>query len=315
MSVVSDAQSREEVRQFYDRIGWQMEGNFYQNARYEDLRQVSAEYIHQCHLRVGRHLKPQGVYFLDAGSGPIQYPEYLTYSQGFRYRVCVDISFVALSEARRRVGAHGLFVVADVANLPFKDGVFEALVSLHTFHHLPAHEQKQAYQEAYRVLAAGCSAVVVNGWTDSVLMRYALPLVRVMERLNAFFGHRAHQGAPSAGAGVEVNSGGVETNDSALQDLAGEAVKQQVPQALQKLPTGTFVNKMGAEELRSALQGEITFQIYCWRSVSVRFLRAVIHPKLAGRLWLRLLYMLEERFPHFFGEKGQYPLIVFSKSE
>ena len=54
-------------------------------------------------------------------------------------------------------------------------------------------------------------------------------------------------------------------------------------------------------------------EILVWRSVSVRFLRALIHPHLGGGTWLRLLFWLEERFPHFFGEAGQYPLIIVRK--
>ncbi len=54
-------------------------------------------------------------------------------------------------------------------------------------------------------------------------------------------------------------------------------------------------------------------QILVWRSVSVRFMRALIHPKLGGRLLLGFLFWLEERFPRFFGESGQYPLIVIQK--
>jgi hypothetical protein len=54
-------------------------------------------------------------------------------------------------------------------------------------------------------------------------------------------------------------------------------------------------------------------RILVWRSVTVRFMRAVIHPWLAGRLWLLLLYGLEERFPEYFGENGKYPLIVIQK--
>ena len=102
-----------EVRRFYDQVGWQKVGEgIYQNAQYEDLRPVSRAYIRKCHLRVNRYLKPNGKYLLDAGSGPIQYPEYLTYSQGYRFRVCLDISIVALQEARDRIGReHGLFVV------------------------------------------------------------------------------------------------------------------------------------------------------------------------------------------------------------
>jgi hypothetical protein len=55
------------------------------------------------------------------------------------------------------------------------------------------------------------------------------------------------------------------------------------------------------------------FEIRVWRSVSVRFLRALVHGPLGGRLWLRLLYWFEERLPHFFGEKGQYPLVIIRK--
>ncbi len=79
-------------------------------------------------------------------------------------------------------------------------------------------------------------------------------------------------------------------------------------------PFGTFVQKIDARWLRSELEGTMAFRIYVWRSVSTRFLRAVIHPKLAGRLWLKLIYFVEERFPQYFGTNGQYPLIVIKKA-
>ncbi|MBP7228652.1 MAG: class I SAM-dependent methyltransferase [Longilinea sp.] len=282
---------QQQVRHFYDEVGWQKEGEQYQNARYEDLRPVSAPYIHRCHLRVGRKLKPNGRFLLDAGSGPIQYPEYLTYSQGYRYRVCLDLSMVALKEARQRIGAHGLFVVADVAHLPFRQDAFEGVVSLHTLHHLPVEEQPSAYRELYRVLSPQCSAVVVNGWTDSPLMRRLLPLVRVMERLGGLFKKKQAVAAPLAAG----------TTDTASTNTSTGAA------------TGTFVQKLTPDWLRQQLGREMRLEIGVWRSVSVRFLRAVIHPWLLGRVWLRLLYALEERWPAFFGEKGQYPLIVIHK--
>ena len=53
--------TKQQVRDFYDRIGWsQQSDGLYQNARYEDLRPVSRDYIHKCHLRVQRHLAPRG---------------------------------------------------------------------------------------------------------------------------------------------------------------------------------------------------------------------------------------------------------------
>jgi len=280
---------KQQVRQFYDQVGWQkVSGDLYQNARYEDLRPVSAEYIHRCHLRVSRHLAPDGRFLLDAGSGPVQYPEYATYSLGYAYRVCADISIVALQEARRRLGEHALCVVADVANLPFAPGAFDGAVSLHTLHHLPLDEQGKAYGEIYRVLAEGRSAVVVNGWTDSPLMRRSAWLVRLAESL---------------GMGMARLRGRAPARKTAAPNPAGGP----------RDPTGTFVNKLDAAWLRGLLAGKMRFEIYTWRSVSVRWLRALVHSATGGRLWLRLLFALEERYPRWFGENGQYPLVVIDK--
>jgi SAM-dependent methyltransferase len=160
--------TKQEVREFYDQTGWSQAGEgLYQNARYEDLRPVVRDYIHRCHLRVNRYLDPTGDLFLDAGSGPVQYPEYLTYSAGYRYRICADISITALREARQRLGEKGLYVVMDIANLPFKPDAFDGLISLHTIHHLPAADHRKAYAELYRVLKPGRRAVVVNGCVRS----------------------------------------------------------------------------------------------------------------------------------------------------
>ena len=53
-----DSNVKQQVREFYDQVGWQEAGEgVYQNAHYEDLRPVSREYIHRCHLRILRHLK------------------------------------------------------------------------------------------------------------------------------------------------------------------------------------------------------------------------------------------------------------------
>ena len=77
------AEIKNQVREFYNSVGWKQIGDgVYQNARYEDLRPVSRDYIHRCHLRVSKFLPQSGKYLLDAGSGPIQYPEYLEYFGG-----------------------------------------------------------------------------------------------------------------------------------------------------------------------------------------------------------------------------------------
>ncbi len=41
----------------------------------------------------------------------------------------------------------------------------------------------------------------------------------------------------------------------------------------------------------------------------------MIQPWLGGRLWLSLVYWLEDRFPHYLGRNGQYPLIILRKPD
>jgi ubiquinone/menaquinone biosynthesis C-methylase UbiE len=287
--ISSENELKKEVSSFYNQIGWQMQDDgFYQNARYEDLRLVSRDYIHKCHLRVKKVLQPKGKFLLDAGSGPVQYPEYLTYSEEYQYRVCLDISIKALEEARHRLKEKGLYVVADVANLPFKADTFEGLVSLHTLHHIPPQQYLQAYQGFVRVLKPGCSGVVVNAWTSPALMNRWYWMVRVMYRVNGLLGRISGRKV------VEPKA-----------PIAKKAVTIQ--------PTGTYTQHITPTWLKSQLDGKVNYEILVWRSASVRFLRAVIQPWLAGRFWLRLLYRNEENNPHFFGENGQYPLIVIRK--
>lgn len=270
--------TKQQVREFYDRIGWNQLGDgLYQNARYEDLRPVSRDYIHACHMRVTRYLAPRGRFLLDAGSGPVQWPEYLAYSKDYDYRVCLDISITALREARARLQERGLYVVADVARLPFAPDVFDGAVSMHTIHHLPLSEHHQAYMELHRVLQPGRNAVAINGWHNPLLMRMAEPFIG----LGRF--------------------------------LSGRAVKRKKDWASEEDHAGTFVEKMTPAWLKMELEGIVRFAIYPWRSLSPRFMRWFIRPQLGGKAILRLVFALEERFPRFFGENGQYPMIVISK--
>ncbi len=106
------------------------------------------------HARVGDHLPARRV-LLDAGSGPVQWPAYLAYSLGYKHRVCMDLSYIALLEARKRLGEHGLYVVGDLAHLPFKTQAFDGIVALHAIHHLPAAEKPACYRGLYARLKPG----------------------------------------------------------------------------------------------------------------------------------------------------------------
>lgn len=280
---MTENDTKQQVREFYDQIGWSQEedGN-YQNARYEDLRPVSREYIHKTRLRVNRHLLPLGKYLLDAGSGPVQYPEYLTYSEGYEHRVCADISITALQEAKKRLGEHALCVVADVAHLPFKENAFDGIVSMHTIHHLPMEEHRAAYGELYRVLGMDKTAVVVNGWGAPLLMQMAKPFIRMAKFIRF------------------KRSG-----------KAFSLIKKK--KTAQETDVGTYIKKTGAAWLRDELSDLTPINIYAWRSVNTHFLRTFIHAATGGRFFLKILFWKEDILPHFFGEHGQYPMIVFKK--
>ena len=286
-----------DVRDFYNQIGWQMvDSEHYQNAQYEDLRPVSREYIHCCHMRVKRHLAPSGQYLLDAGSGPVQYPEYLTYSEDYCARVCMDISIQALKEARLRLGGHGLYVVADIAFLPFVSNQFDGVVSLHTIHHLPMKEKLKSYQGLFRVLRPGKTIVIVEGWTNAPLMKRLSRFEHLVGRFRTWWNRQMHK----------------EKAEPEQKNLNSEMEsKQEINDKSSQV--GTFVEKLDSKRLKMMLEGRMDYDILVWRSVSVSFLRAVIHQDWGGRFWLKLLFWLEERFPRFFGRMGQYPLIIVNK--
>jgi SAM-dependent methyltransferase len=283
----TQAQVKRQVREFYDQVGWKEQSDgFYQNATYEDLRPVSYEYIHKCHLRVLRHLHPHGRLLLDAGCGPIQYPEYLEYSRGYQHRLCADISLLALNEARKRIGSHGLYVVCDVAYLPFKSDCFDGEVSLHTLHHLPLEQHVRAYQELYRTLTRNGRAVIVNGWYKPPLAVFLNVWINLYERLYAI---------------IRPRSRAID-----LEPTDDQVVKVTTQR-------GTYVHKENAAWLQREVGRLMPIQIWCWRSVSVRFLRTFIHERFGGKFFLKILYWKEELLPHFLGRYGQYPLVELTK--
>ena len=279
--------------------GWSMdEGMLYQNAQFEDLRPVSRDYINRCHMRVNRHLAFEGRYLLDAGSGSVQYPEYLTYSEGYRARVCVDISIAALNEARNRLGVHGFYVIGDIAHLPFKSEIFDGIVSLHAIHRVPMEFKIPAYYELYRTLTPGKQIVIVNGWTNSPLMTRLSGFMDNMKRLRRWWIQKIkHQ----------------ELEPKEKFDPS-EGINRLDPVGADESPE-TLVETLTAERLTQALTDKMDHKILVWRTVSVPFLRSVIYQDWGGRFLLKVLFWLEESIPHVLGRVGQYPLIVVSKPD
>ena len=96
--------SKNNVFKFYKNEGWSLEKkNITKDSDlFEDNRFYAKKYVSNCRLRVNNFIKIRKGKFLDFASGPIQYPEYLTYSKGFEKRYCVDFSKVAIKIAKKK---------------------------------------------------------------------------------------------------------------------------------------------------------------------------------------------------------------------
>lgn len=272
------------VQAFYDDAGWRWNDEaaaFADGAAFDDLRPVTAAYRKRANERVRAALPAAGGLMLDAASGAIQYEDYARFSEGFRKRVCVDLSLRGLHAARRRIGSHGLFVQADVTALPFAPGAFEAVVSLHTLYHVPAEEQATFLGEIARVLQAGRRAVVVSAWKTSpwdLALRVPGALVRragrILRRLRPL--PRTEPPAPPTAASL-------------------------------------YFHPTRRDWLRSAVPSDLSLHIRCWRSASVDFLRG-LGDSASTRWVLATLSWLEDAWPGWTGRLGAYPLLVLDKA-
>ncbi len=143
--------TRKEIRDYYDDVGWkkdQATGRYVGEVAHEDLDETAQRYMQSNEMRYEIHFRKGGHFFLDAGCGAEPRRKM---SENFHKHVCADISILALKEARKQIGNCGLFVVADVASLPFKDGVFDGVLASHCLYHVEKELQPKVLGELYRV--------------------------------------------------------------------------------------------------------------------------------------------------------------------
>jgi ubiquinone/menaquinone biosynthesis C-methylase UbiE len=285
--VISFDEKKNNVQRFYDELGWQKdedESSFIDQVVFEDHRPVSQEYRLRCDLRVKRYLRPRGKFLLDVASGPIPRSEYLLYSEGYDFRICVDFSYKALMEAQRKLGDKALYVLGDITNLPLQDKCMDGVISLHTIYHVPADQQRMAFDEIYRVMKPGSSAVVVYSWGGrSFFERYP---IRIMNAILDPLAHVVHKTKASLITG------------------------NQKPRRTLDQPLYAY---MHSYRWFKQLYPMMNFDLAAWRSISVPFMTRYIRPLLLGRRLLALIYWLENTFPYVLGRLGAYPMFIIRK--
>lgn len=172
------------VRDWYNDFGWQInaEGMHKDTAFFSSNKSTAyGLYESLSHFSQSEWF-PGGRYLLDAASGAIAHPEYMSYSAGHRFRVCVDFSEVALEQASRKLGNRGFCVLADVCSLPFCDSVFEGVVSGYTVQHIHRDQQECAVKELFRVLSKGHALCIMA--TQETGRRHGL-LLKAMRVVSA----------------------------------------------------------------------------------------------------------------------------------
>lgn len=264
------------VQDFYNQFGWKKneEGVFNDGDEFEDLRPVSQQYMYDCNMRVKRYLRPKGDYLLDAASGPIQFNEYLEYNKDYKYRICVDLSYLALRQAREKLGNRGIYLVADITNLPIKDQTIDAVVSLNTIYHITKDEQAEALRQMYRVLKEDATGIVVYSWGKRSYLNNFLALPhKVMRKLKAIYRTKVH------------------TN-------------REHPEL--------YFHAHDRDYFSYELLG-FDLELSVWRLISVPVMKYYIHSWLGGKALLKAIYRLEDRKPEWCGRVGEYPMFVMRK--
>lgn len=290
------------VMNFYDNLGWTRaeSGAFVDADINEDFRSVSRNYIRSAHLRVNSLLPEGGKYIVDVASGPLQYDEYLTYSEHFERRVCCDISFEALRLAKSRIGDRGVYLQCDITRMPIRTGAVDGFVSLHTIYHLPADRQGEAFEELERITASDGRGVVVYSWDENSA---AMKMAAMPKRM-------ARSAVSLLKSIVKV---ALPRPILLLLRARRQAPQQSASAPVQAASTYCF-HAHDFRWYRQNVAGRGGWTLHSWRSLSVEFLQSAVPDTQIGRAFLSAISVLEAKYPAFFGRIGQYPMFAFDKS-
>lgn len=282
------------VKDYYESYGWKKRpnGKYHDAIVSIDSRKVINRYYQRSLNRGGICFRQGGRYFLDAASGANPYVEY---SVNYRWHVCVDFSFQALEEARSILGSHGLYVMADVAALPFKDDLFEGVLSANTLVHIPESKQPKALHELCRVLRPVFPCVIIYHSSEDPL---AAKLV------HWFLAARRVVGTIT---GLRYLKRQFFKAKSDLKEIFNNACADHhvPPLHFQPLPLSWF-----HEQLKPM---GLTPDIQVYRLISKGFSEVFIPDNALGEFFLSVVSSLEGAFAHFLVRFSHLATIIIRK--
>ncbi len=267
--------AEESVSTFYNTKGWKTEGEITEDAKkWEDLRAHARAYVSRCRLRILRHIPENGMNILDMASGPIQYREYLAFSENFEKRYCIDLSSDALRQAGMKIGAHGVFLHGSFFDIGLEENFFDCAVSLHTIYHMDKERQEGAVRKLLHVTKPGKPVIIVYSNPNSIILA-AESFLRLFKRA-----------APS------------------LNKQKNEGENGQNPILYYHAHPISWWRRFS---------DSASVKILPWRSFDADTQKKIIPDNRTGRKMLDILFDLEDRFPNFFVRFFQYPMIILTK--
>ena len=271
----SKSSTSSNIIEFYNTFGWAEDSN----GTCKETQSLTAgfrthaEYTARCISRLSKYFARGGDYIVDIGSGAISHDELVSYGDNFKTRVCVDLSIMALRQAKRKLGNRGLYVHGDATNLPLRSESADAITCNHLIYQLPATLQRQAILELWRVLKPGGVAVIVYRWLHSGV---SVKLETLAKKLKINPVQNLH---------------GTETAAVPIRD-------EDEPQTRQWFEAQTW---------------PFTYSYDCFRLVDVKFMQKFVPDDRRGQLFLKSLLMIQRGLPTHSARYGQFPAIVIRK--
>lgn len=314
MAPESSKEAEANVLKFYETLGWVMEGDITGDARrFEDLREHSQDYVSKCRLRVLNHIPKDGDRILDMASGPIQFKEYLTYSLNFKKRYCIDLSPTALEGAKNKIGDHGVFLQGSFIDIPLEQNFFDCSISLHTIFHIDKDRQEDAVRKLLFVTKPEKPVIIVYSNPTPLVQSNVFRFISFPFRLLTTQIRLLKIVLTALRAQNKISFPLV------LIMFPIECVKLLIYILLKKnkepLPENNWSLYFYAHSLKwwTRFEDTANLEIAPWRSFTSYDQKRYIPNNKLGRKLFELLFYLEERFPLFFVNHFQYPMIILKK--